>query len=97
LLQTYRGSSRFLADANIVDGVVIGGDGDGLLRFWDATSGARLWTFKAHSSAVVWVHVDAGDLVTRGINGELARWRFQKLDQVMEACAANRACADAPR
>ena len=73
LVQTYRGGPRFLADATISDGLVIGGDADGLLRFWDVKSGAKLWTLKAHKSAVIRIHVQDGDLVTRGYAGEISR------------------------
>lgn len=96
LLQTYRGGSRFLADATISDGLVIGGDADGLLRFWDAASGAKLWTLKAHKSAVIRVHVQDGDLVTRGYTGEISRWRLPKPEQVIAACSGHPACAIVP-
>ena len=39
LLRTFRGGPRYLADATITrEGLVIGGDADGFLRFWDAAS-----------------------------------------------------------
>src|SRR5262249_27420428 len=79
LLQTYRGGSRFLADATLApEGLVIAGDADGLLRFWDAASGAKLWTLQAHKSAVIRVHVEGEYIVTRGFTGEISRWRLPK-------------------
>jgi hypothetical protein len=45
---------------------VIGDDADGSLRFWDAASGAKLWTLPVHKSAVIGVHLEGADIVTRG-------------------------------
>jgi WD40 repeat protein len=97
LLQTYRGSSRFLADATLAPGgLVIAGDADGVLRFWDAPSGAKLWTLQAHKSAVIRIHVEGGDIVTRGFTGEISRWRLPKPEQVLDACARHADCAIVP-
>jgi WD40 repeat protein len=97
LLQTYRGSPRFLADATLIpDGFVIAGDADGFLRFWDAASGAKLWTLQAHKVAVIGVHVEGGDIVTRGFTGEISRWRLPSSDQVIGACARHINCAIVP-
>ena len=94
LVRTYRGGSRFLGDAIITsDELVIGGDGDGVLRFWDAASGARLWTLQAHKSSVIGVHVEAGDLVSRGFTGEISRWRVPKSQHVIDACDERPRCA----
>jgi WD40 repeat protein len=93
-LQVYRGGSRFLGDATLMsESMVIAGDGDGLLRFWDAASGARLWTMQAHKSAVVGVHIEDGDLVTRGFTGEISRWRLPGPAHVLEACSGRPHCA----
>ena len=93
LLQTYRGSPRFLADATLApDGLVIAGDADGALRFWDAASGAKLWTLQAHRSAVIGVHVEDGDIVTRGFTGEMSRWRLPKSEHVLDACTRQAHC-----
>ena len=93
-LQVYRGGSRYLADAALLsESIVIAGDADGLVRFWDARSGARLWTMQAHKSAVVGVHVEGGDLVTRGFTGELSRWRLPSSEQVIERCSRRPGCA----
>ena len=94
LLQVYRGSSRFLADATVMtDDVVVGGDADGTLRFWDASSGARLWMLQAHKSSIVGVHVEGDDLVTRGFTGEISRWRLPPTGQVIDACGDHPRCA----
>ena len=98
LLQTYRGGSRFLADATLApEGLVIAGDADGLLRFWDAASGAKLWTLQAHKSAVIRVHVEGEYIVTRGFTGEISRWRLPKPEEVFDACARHTGCAIVPR
>jgi WD40 repeat protein len=73
--------------------MVVAGDADGLLRFWDATSGAKLWTMKAHKSPVIAVHLEDGDLVTRGFTGEISRWRLSRPEQVIDACSRREHCA----
>ncbi len=97
LLQTYHGGSRFLADATLTsDGRVVAGDADGLVRFWDAASGVKLWTLQAHKLAVIGVHLEDGDVVTRGFTGEISRWRLPKPDEVLDACAGHPPCAIVP-
>ncbi|HEX8106614.1 MAG TPA: protein kinase [Kofleriaceae bacterium] len=94
LLQTYRGSSRFLADATLTaDGLVVASGADGLLRFWERNSGCLLWALPAHISQVYGVHADGADIVTRGITGELARWRLSSPEQVIQACGDHERCA----
>jgi WD40 repeat protein/serine/threonine protein kinase len=94
LIRTYRGGPRFLGDAMIAfDGLLVGGDGDGVLRFWDVASGAKLWTLQAHKSAVIAVHVEGGDLVTRGFTGEISRWRLASSERVIDACGEQARCA----
>jgi len=94
LLQTYRGGSRFLADAAFASNdLVVAGGADGLLRFWDKDSGTLLWTLPAHMSAIYGVHVEGGDLVTRGITGELAHWSLPDPGQVIQACRDRERCA----
>jgi WD40 repeat protein len=98
LLQTYRGWPGFLADAILTpDGLVIGGDADGSLRFWNAASGAKLWTLPVHKSAVIGVHLEGVDIVTRGFAGELSRWRLPQSGAVMEACGHHPPCVMIPR
>jgi len=95
LLQTYQGWPGFLADAILApDGLVIGGDADGSLRFWDAATGAKLWTLPVHKSAVIGVHLEGADIVTRGFAGEISRWTLPQSGAVMEACAHHLPCAE---
>jgi WD40 repeat protein len=97
LLQTYRGWPGILRDAILTpDGLVIGGDADGSLRFWDAASGAKLWTLPVHKSAVIGVHLEGVDIVTRGFAGEISRWTLPQSGAVMEACAHHPPCATIP-
>jgi WD40 repeat protein len=96
LLRTYNGGPQFLADAALMYGVVVGGGADGLLRFWDAASGARLWTLPAHKSAVTGVHLEGDDIVTRGLTGEVSRWRLPRSEAVIAACARSLPCAIVP-
>ena len=98
LLQTYRGSSRFLADATLApDGLVMAGGADGLLRFWDPTSGSLLWTLQVHKSYLVGLHVEGGDIITRGFTGEVSRWTLPEPEHVIEACGGHERCAIVPK
>ena len=85
LRQTYRGGPRFLADADMSPdrSMIVGGGGDGLLRFWDAATGRPLWTLAAHKPYVMGLHFEAADIVTRGIGGELARWHLPASSDVI--------------
>jgi WD40 repeat protein/serine/threonine protein kinase len=95
LRQTYRGGSRFLADAVLSpDGLlIVAGDADGVLRFWDPPSGRLLWKLQAHKSHLIGVHVENGAIVTRGFAGELSRWTLPKSEQIIEACGGRERCA----
>jgi WD40 repeat protein len=88
LRQTYRGNSRFLADATLTpDGsMVVAGDADGLLRFWDTSSGRPLWKLPVHRSHVIGIHVEGADIVTRGFAGEISRWTLPTPATVIAAC-----------
>jgi WD40 repeat protein len=99
LRQIYRGGSRFLGDATLSpDGqLVIGGDADGVLRFWDRASGNLLWTLQAHKSHVIGIHLEGGDIVTRGFTGEVSRWTLPSPERVIEACLDRDRCALAPK
>jgi WD40 repeat protein len=90
LRQTYRGSSRFFDDATLsTDGsIVVAGDADGLLRFWDAASGRPLWRLAVHESHVIGIRIEGDDIVTRGFSGEVSRWTLPKPAAVIAACAA---------
>ena len=94
LLQTYRGGSRFLADAALApdSSVVVAGGGDGLLRFWDEASARQIWTLQAHKSHVLGIHFEGENLVTRGFTGDVARWRLSTVAQVIKACSGTIAC-----
>lgn len=73
LRQVYQGGSRILTDATLSpDGLVVASGSDGMLQFWDR-DGRLLWMLRAHAAPIVGVHVEGGDLVTRGFTGELAR------------------------
>jgi WD40 repeat protein/serine/threonine protein kinase len=92
--QIYRGGSRILTDATLTpDGLVMAGGADGLLQFWDRDDGRLLWMLRAHAAPIVGVHVEGGDLVTRGFTGELARWTLPSPGQVIGACGEREGCA----
>ncbi len=95
LRQTYQGGSRFLVDVTpSSDGsMIVAGGGDGLLWFWEASSGRLLWTMPAHRSYVVGVRVDGDDIVTRGFSGDLSRWTLPSPVSVIRACGAHGHCA----
>jgi WD40 repeat protein len=95
LRRRYRGGPNFLVDATLsTDGtMLIGGGGDGRLRFWEASSGRPLWTMPAHRSHLVGVHVEGSDIVTRGFSGDIARWSMPRSEQVIEACDQRELCA----
>ena len=96
LRQTYRATSRFFADAILSpDGrMVLAGDAEGQLRFWDAASARALWTLPAHKSHLVGVHFEAGDIVTRGFAGDVSRWTLPAPELVIEACSDHDRCAN---
>jgi WD40 repeat protein len=98
LQQTYRGGSRFMADATLsADGtMLIGGGGDGQLRFWEASSGRPLWSMPAHRPHLVGLHVEGNDIVTRGFSGDLARWSLPASVRSIEACEHSERCAIVP-
>jgi WD40 repeat protein len=82
LLHTYRGSERFLVDADIdpEGAVIVATGGDGLIYFWDASNERPLWTLVGHEPEATGVHFEGGDLVTRGFAGDVARWTLPKPD-----------------
>jgi len=99
LRQTYQGGSRFLGDATLSsDGsMIVAGGGDGLLWFWEASSGRLLWTMPAHTSYVVGVRVDGDDIVTRGFSGDLSRWTLPSPVSVIKTCSPHGHCAIVPQ
>jgi WD40 repeat protein len=90
----FRSRARFFADASPTpDGsMIVAGDSEGQLAFWDTATGRLLWTLQAHKSHVVGVHFEGGDMVTRGFGGDLARWTLPRPELVIEACSARAAC-----
>jgi WD40 repeat protein/serine/threonine protein kinase/uncharacterized membrane-anchored protein YhcB (DUF1043 family) len=94
LRQTYPGGSQPLYDASLAsDGLVMAGGADGQLRFWDQASGRQLWAPQAHPLPIIGVHVEGGDIMIRGITGELSRWRLPSPGQVIGACGDHDRCA----
>lgn len=53
--------------------MIVGAGGDGVLRFWDMTSGALIWALPAHRTLIAGIHFEGLDVVTRSFTGELAR------------------------
>jgi WD40 repeat protein/serine/threonine protein kinase len=98
LRQTYRGGSRFLVDATTSpDGsMIVGGGGDGVLRFWETSSGLPLWRMPAHKSHLIGIRVDGDDIVTRGFSGDISRWSLPRSAAVIEACSVRGRCAIVP-
>jgi WD40 repeat protein len=81
----YRDGARFLSDASVgPGGVVVAGDSDGTLHFWDVQSADRLWTVMAHTSRVAGLHFEGADLVTRGFGGDVSRWHLPPATKVIE-------------
>jgi WD40 repeat protein len=85
LLETYRSTSLFLADA-VIDpdrSMVIASGSDGLLWFWDLPTGRPLWTLQAHRSHAIGIHVEGSALVTRGFGGDISRWMLPRPERVI--------------
>jgi WD40 repeat protein len=77
LLETYRSTSLFLADA-VIDpdrAMIIASGSDGLVWFWDLPTGRPLWKLQAHRSQTMGIHFEGSTLVTRGSSGEVSRGR----------------------
>jgi hypothetical protein len=75
----------------------MGGGADGKLLFWDETSGSLLWALQAHKSYLVGIHVEGGDIVTRGFAGEISRWTLPRPEQVIEVCGDRDRCVIVPK
>lgn len=88
LRRTFRGSSRFLADARLDPSstMVVAAGGDGIVRFWDRRDGRLLWTLPAHRLPVVAFHFEREELVTRDLGGGIAHWKLAKSETVIESC-----------
>jgi hypothetical protein len=50
-------------------------------------------TCSAWAPMIIGVLVEAGDIVTRGFTGELARWTLPSPEQVLKACSDRERCA----
>jgi WD40 repeat protein len=90
LLETYRSTSRFLADA-VIDPdrtMIIASGSDGLLWFWDLATGRPLWKLKAHRSHAIGIHFEGNALISRGFAGEVSRWAFPRLERIIETTQA---------
>jgi WD40 repeat protein len=98
LLQTYyEPGGAFVYDADVTpDGWIVVSGSDGVVRFWDQANGRLLWGLPAHNSSVVGLHSDGKDIVSRGFNGDLARWRLPNSARAIEACSAAERCAIVP-
>ena len=74
--RTFLGSSVVLFDAAVhPDGTVLAtAAGNGAIQFWDMASGRLIWVLHAHRSFVNGVHFAGSDLISRGYDGDIARW-----------------------
>ncbi|MBC7977817.1 MAG: protein kinase [Myxococcales bacterium] len=81
LQQAFLGSSVVVFDAALdpAGAILATAAGDGAIRFWDMASGRLVWVLHAHRSFVNGVHVSGTDLVSRGYDGDLARWALPSL------------------
>jgi len=70
------------------DSMVVAGDGNGVLWFWDATGGRLLWQLQTHRSHVIGIHFEGNDIVTRGFGGDVSRWTLPTPDRVIQAVHA---------
>jgi WD40 repeat protein len=76
LQQVFLGDSVVLFDAAVDPSATIIGAaaGDGAIRFWDIASGRLIWALHAHRSFVNGVHFVGTDVISRGYDGDIARW-----------------------
>jgi WD40 repeat protein/serine/threonine protein kinase len=93
LLETYRSTSRFLADA-VIDPdrtMIVASGSDGFVWFWDLRTRRVIWKFQAHRSHAVGLHFEGSALVTRGFAGDVSRWVLPRPEQIIEATQASAA------
>jgi len=74
LLAIMQGERSFLADATLSGAHVIGAAGDGALRFWDASTGARIWELSAPNMRIIGISSGPWGIVARGSGGGMSRW-----------------------
>src|SRR5204862_7590856 len=76
LERAFLGNSVVLFDAAVnSDATILAtAAGDGAVRFWDIASGRLLWVLHAHRSFVNGVHFAGSDVISRGYDGDIARW-----------------------
>jgi WD40 repeat protein len=76
LQRAFLGSSVVLFDAavNPDETVLATAAGDGAIRFWDIASARLIWVLHAHRSFVNGLHFLGTDVVSRGYDGDIARW-----------------------
>jgi WD40 repeat protein len=76
LQRAFVGSSVALFDAAVDPDATIltTAAGDGAIRFWDVASGRLMWVLHAHRSFVNGVQARASDFISRGYDGDIARW-----------------------
>jgi WD40 repeat protein len=93
LLETYRSTSRFLKDA-VIDpdqALLIAGGSEGLLWFWELSTGRPLWKLQAHRSHAIGIHIEGSALITRGSTGEISRWELASPEGLSRRCTPSRA------
>jgi WD40 repeat protein len=76
LQRAFLGSAVVLFDAAVdADSTILAtAAGDGAIRLWDIASGRLLWVLHAHRSFVNGVHFAGSYLISRGYDGDIARW-----------------------
>jgi WD40 repeat protein len=114
LQQVFLGNSVALFDAAVDPNATIIGAaaGDGAIRFWDIASGRLIWALHAHRSFVNGLHFAGTDVISRGYDGDIARWALPltpppgfadlvsclplKLDEKTGALVDNKPCQPDP-
>jgi WD40 repeat protein len=76
LQRAFLGSSVVLFDAAVNPGetILATAAGDGAIRFWDIASARLIWVLHAHRSFVNGLHFSGTDVISRGYDGDIARW-----------------------
>jgi WD40 repeat protein len=85
LQTTYQapGGRHMAAVGESPDGaLVVGGGGDGMLRWWEAATGRQLWSIQVSHGAIVWIRIQDGDVLVQGAGGDVSRWRIPSADKI---------------